>query len=179
MDTPSLQPPPASSPARRRWPRLLGFLAIAILSCTVVWAASSAWSRWAAAAAIAQYEPREGDVIFQSLPHGPVVWAIEGVTRSPYSHCGIVGREDGQWVVYEAIGKVRITPLQAYLERGRGGGFAAYRLKDEFAGHIPATLECCRTYLGRPYDIRYRLDDEKIYCSELIYQAFRDAMQGQ
>ena len=102
-------------------------------------------------------------MIFKSLPHGPVVWAIEGVTRSPYSHCDIVGREDGQWVVYEAIGKVRITPLQAYLERRRGGGFAAYRLRDEFAGHIPATLECCRTYLGRPYDIRHQLDDEKIY----------------
>jgi hypothetical protein len=33
--------------------------------------------------------------------------------------------------------------------------------------------------LGRPYDIRYRLDDEKIYCSELIYKAFRDATNGQ
>ena len=179
MDIASPEPPPASLPGRRRWPRLLGILAVAILGGTVAWAASSAWSRWAAAAAIARYEPREGDVIFQSLPHGPVVWAIEGVTRSPYSHCGIVGREDGQWIVYEAIGKVRITPLEAYLERGRGGGFAVYRLKDEFAGHIPATLECCRTYLGRPYDIRYQLDDEKIYCSELIYKAFRDATQGQ
>jgi Permuted papain-like amidase enzyme, YaeF/YiiX, C92 family len=28
---------------------------------------------------------------------------------------------------------------------------------------------------GRPYDIRYELDDEKIYCSELIYKAFRTA----
>ena len=29
-----------------------------------------------------------------------------------------------------------------------------------------------RTQLGKPYDIRYRLDDEKIYCSELIYKAY-------
>jgi hypothetical protein len=178
-ETPSPEPATTRSRACRRWTRVLGFVAVATLGATVAWAASSAWSRWAASAAIARYEPRKGDVIFQSLPHGPVVWAIEGVTRSPYSHCGIVGREDGQWVVYEAIGRVRVTPLREYLERGRGGGFAAYRLRDEFAGHIPATLECCRTYLGRPYDIRYRLDDEKIYCSELIYKAFRDATQGQ
>jgi hypothetical protein len=179
MHTPASESRPSSSPARRGWRRVLGFLTLTILGLAVAWLGSSAWSRWSAAAAIVRYEPREGDVIFQSLPHGPVVWAIEGVTGSAYSHCGIVGREDGQWVVYEAIGRVRVTPLRDYLERGRGGGFVVYRLRDEFAGHIPATLECCRTYLGRPYDIRYRLDDEKIYCSELIYKAFRDATEGQ
>lgn len=170
--------PSDQRPSRPLWRRLAGWLVVAIVATTIAWGGFTAWSRWTAAAAIARYEPREGDVIFQSLPHGPVVWAIEGVTRSPYSHCGIVGREDDRWIVYEAIGRVRITPLRDYLERGRGGGFAVYRLRDEFAGHIPATLACCREYLGRPYDIRYRLDDEKIYCSELIYKAFRDATQG-
>ena len=29
--------------------------------------------------------------------------------------------------------------------------------------------------MGRPYDIRYRMDDEKIYCSELIFKGYRDA----
>lgn len=34
-----------------------------------------------------------------------------------------------------------------------------------------------RSYRGRPYDERYRLDDdaEAIYCSELIYLAYRSA----
>jgi hypothetical protein len=26
--------------------------------------------------------------------------------------------------------------------------------------------------LGKPYDLRYRLDDESIYCSELIYRGW-------
>ena len=30
-------------------------------------------------------------------------------------------------------------------------------------------------YLGLPYDIYFELDDEKIYCSELIYKSFKDA----
>ena len=30
-----------------------------------------------------------------------------------------------------------------------------------------------RAYTGRPYDFRYRMDDEKIYCSELLYKGFR------
>ena len=40
-------------------------------------------------------------------------------------------------------------------------------------------LACCEKYLGRPYDYRYQLDDESIYCSELIYKSFRDATDGQ
>jgi hypothetical protein len=36
------------------------------------------------------YQPREGDIIFQSLASGALAEAIEGTTQSSYSHCGIV-----------------------------------------------------------------------------------------
>ena len=160
----------------RRWIRILGWTVAGGLLIGGLWYGATIAATYAA---IAKYTPQDGNVIFQSLPYSPVVWAIEGVTKSPYSHCGIVGQKDGQWVVYEAIGSVRITPLKEYLWRGRGGGFAVYRLRDEHREHIPETLRCCEKYLGRPYDIRYRLDDEKIYCSELVYKAFRDATDGQ
>jgi hypothetical protein len=158
------------------WRRWLAGLALGIC---ILWASSSAWSAWMGYVGYLRYEPQEGDVVFQSLPHGPVVWAIEGVTRSPYSHCGIVAKQGDHWVVYEAYRGVSATPLKRFLLRGRGGGFAVYRLDSEYRSHVTATLACCQTYLGRPYDIRYRLDEEKIYCSELIYKAFRDATGGQ
>ena len=161
---------------RRGWLRVL---VAAALCLATLWAGSYGWNAWSAYAGYRKYEPQEGDVVFQSLPHGPVVWAIEGVTKSPYSHCGIVARKDSQWVVYEALGKVRVTPLKKFLYRGRGGGFVVYRLRDDHREHVPATIQCCENYLGRPYDIRYRLDDEKIYCSELIWKAYRDATNGQ
>jgi len=145
----------------------------------VVWAGALGW-RWASTqAAFLRYVPAEGDVIFQSLPHGPIVWAIEGVTESPYSHCGIVAKQDGRWIVYEAYGEVSATPLRTFLSRGRGGGFVVYRLRWPYREHVSRTLECCTAYLGRPYDIRYRLDDETIYCSELVYKAYRDATHGE
>jgi hypothetical protein len=149
------------------------------IGVVLLWAASSGWRAWSAHAGYLAYAPEEGDVIFQSLPNGPIVWAIEGVTRSPYSHCGIVAKRDGQWIVYEAYRGVSATPLKTFLFRGRGGGFAVYRLRSEHRHHIPQTLRCCETYLGHPYDIRYRLDDEKIYCSELIYKSYRDATNGE
>lgn len=121
------------------------------------------------------YEPQEGDVIFQSLPYSRLVTAIEGATRSPFSHCGIVTRENGRWVVYEAFKPVGPTPLREFVGRGRNGAFAVYRFRAAHQQHIPQVLAQIKEYRGRPYDERYRLDDnaEEIYCSELIYLAYQ------
>lgn len=126
-----------------------------------------------------RYQPMEGDVVFQSLPHSPLVDAIEGATESPFSHCGIVAKLDGRWVVYEAYHDVGATPLAEFLRRGRDEHFAVYRWREEIQPKVPKLLSCVRSYLGRPYDVRYQMDDEKIYCSELIYKAYRDASAGQ
>lgn len=123
-------------------------------------------------AADEDYTPQVGDVIFQSSGHTDLVDMIEGASDSHYSHCGIVDQVDGQWVVYEAGRQVKATPLDAFLDRGRGEGYAAYRFKAAYEDDIPTILSKTRAYLGRPYDFRYRLDDEHIYCSELIYKAF-------
>lgn len=77
------------------------------------------------------YTPQEGDIVFQSLPHGDLVDAIEGIIHSPYSHCGVVLNERGHWVVIESIGTVRETPLLEWLQQGRSAAFAVYRLKPE------------------------------------------------
>lgn len=122
-----------------------------------------------------RYQPQEGDLIFQSLPRGALVEAIEGCTGSPYSHCGIVMQREGRWVVLEAIGTVHETPLFSWIRRGRQSFFDVYRLKPEHQPRIAEMLAKARGYLGRPYDIHYELDDEKIYCSELIWKAWRDA----
>ena len=90
-------------------------------------------------AAWAGYAPKEGDILFQSLPGGvDLIVAIEGATHSPFSHCGMVEKYDGQWVVLEAIEPVKRTPLFLWIWRGRGSRFAAYRLKPQFQPAIPA-----------------------------------------
>lgn len=126
----------------------------------------------------ATYQPVEGDVLFQSLPNPPgldLVDAIEGSTGSPYSHCGMVFLEDGGWQVIEAIGPVKITPLDNYIARGRGNKFWAYRLDVAARKHVPAALATMKQDLGKPYDPRYRFDDEAIYCSELIWRGWKAA----
>ncbi len=124
------------------------------------------------------YQPVAGDILFQSLPNPPgmdLVDAIEGSTGSPYSHCGMVFQEDGRWKVIEAIGPVKITPLDRYLARGRGKKVWAYRLDESVRKKVPAALTAMKMDLGKPYDPRYRFDDEAIYCSELIWRGWKAA----
>lgn len=130
--------------------------------------------------AITRYEPQVGDVIFQSLPHNRLVNTIEGVTQSPYSHCGIVYRApDGGWGVLEAFDGVEETSLLEFLLRGRGHGFSVYRLKGADESRRREIVGAAWSHLGKPYDVRYRMDDENIYCSELIYKAYSDATNGE
>ncbi len=162
-------------PRRRDW-LVVGGILVAML---LVVLAALAYAFGPACVACWDYQPREGDVVFQSLPHSRLVNAIEGATQSAYSHCGVVGKQDGRWVVYEAYDGVVATPLREFLFRGRNQGFAVYRLKEDRQRYVPAMLKCVQSYLGRPYDVRYRFDDEAIYCSELIFKAYRTATGGE
>ena len=124
---------------------------------------------------ITSYTPQQGDILFQSLPHMAVIDAIEGSTHSPYSHCGIVIRQDNVWHVLEAIGPVKLTRLERWIGQGRDEAFAVSRLKPAFQPKVDAMIAAAEKFIGLPYDIQYELDDEKIYCSELIYKGFLKA----
>ncbi|MEN9361288.1 MAG: hypothetical protein RL095_2823 [Verrucomicrobiota bacterium] len=121
------------------------------------------------------YEPAEGDVLFQKIGDAPLPQAIRIATLSEFSHCGLVlqGKE-GDWKVIEAIGPVQETPFEEWIARDQGR-FTACRLQSDRRASIAAWIASARKYLGRPYDIHYSLDDEHIYCSELVWKAWRDA----
>jgi len=118
---------------------------------------------------------QDGDLLFQSLPHSPLVDAIEGCTQTPFSHCGIAHQTPAGWVVIEAIGPVRESPIAQFFAQGRGAKYAVYRLRPAYQKYIPAMIAETRRFYGLPYDAAYRFDDEKIYCSELIFKAYRAA----
>lgn len=125
---------------------------------------------------LATYRPREGDVVFQSLPNAELVEAIEGITESPLSHCGVVMRNaDGRWVVHEAIGVVRETPLYLWIVRGRGARLDVWRWRGIDAAEMAELRAALGRYAGKSYDYRYAPDDTEIYCSELVFKAYRDA----
>ena len=117
-------------------------------------------------------DKQEGDLVFQSLPRGPLVDAIEGVTGSDWSHCGVLMKRSGSWYVVEALGEVRWTPYAEWIVRGRGSRVEVYRvasLDAAAAGKLRTELVA---FTGRPYDFRYAPGDDEIYCSELVSLVF-------
>ena len=117
-----------------------------------------------------RFVPLHGDLVFQRTT-GRFSELIAGVTRSPYTHCGVVVRQGGEVVVLEAVGPVRFTPWREWRRRGRGGAVTVARLQ---APVQDALIQAARRYLGRPYDDRFALGGHAIYCSELLYRAARE-----
>jgi hypothetical protein len=121
---------------------------------------------------------RAGDIVFQTSRSSQSA-AIQRATRSPYSHMGLVLYRGEKPYVFEAIATVRYTPLEAWIKRGAGGHVVVKRLKDR-AALTPAAVErlrqAARQMEGRPYDAAFGWQDDRIYCSELVWKAYERAL---
>jgi hypothetical protein len=71
----------------------------------------------------------EGDILFQISTSGQGK-AIQLATKSPYSHCGILFKENKEWMVYEGIQPVKKTILSEWINRGDGHHYVSKRHKD-------------------------------------------------
>jgi Permuted papain-like amidase enzyme, YaeF/YiiX, C92 family len=149
-----------------------------VIGLAVVLVAAVLWFHVYGLLHLLRYAPREGDVVFQSLPHGELVEAIEGITQSPWSHCGVVMKNaEGRWVVHEAIGVVRETPLYLWVVRGRGARVEAWRWPELGTKNLAELRAALAKQAGKNYDYRYASGDDEIYCSELVFKAYRDAYE--
>ena len=128
--------------------------------------------QWAAAQPLPSW--RDGDLVFQQSRSAQSE-AIRIASGSVYTHMGIVRLTAEGPVVIEASRVVTETPLQTFLARGAGGHFAVYRVPSLSKEKQSQVIASARTYLGRPYDIYFRLGRETIYCSELPFYAFQSA----
>jgi hypothetical protein len=117
---------------------------------------------------------QSGDLVFQTTAPMRTLH-IMAATRSLYTHVGIVEiRPDGVPMVIEAAGPVRETGLNSWLKNGVADRVTVKRLDSLDPDEEAHIVAAAKTYLGKPYDNLYRFDKDKIYCSELIYDAFRD-----
>ena len=117
-----------------------------------------------------------GDVIFQdSLSEQSL--AISLATGSPYTHVGIVDFDaSGQPVVLEAVQTTRETPLADWLTHGAKGDVAVYRFQGLTNDQALAITKSARSHFGKPYDPYFYTSEDQLYCSELVFIAFRDGI---
>ena len=117
-----------------------------------------------------------GDIIFhvskslQSL-------GIQKVTKSRYSHMGLIVNKDGKAWVLEAVQPVKYTALQQWIDRGVERHYVVKRFKTNLTVRQKQTLiKNAEQYLGQPYDLYFEWDNRALYCSEIVWKAYHDAL---
>lgn len=117
----------------------------------------------------------EGDLIFHTSLSAQSQ-AIQLATHSPYSHCGLLYKANGEWQVFEAVQPVKLTPLARWVARGQGQHFVVKRLRDAQTALTPVALAYLKAagqpLLGHDYDLAFNWSDKQIYCSELIWKVY-------
>ncbi|GFO63247.1 hypothetical protein M1B72_11050 [Geomonas paludis] len=118
---------------------------------------------------------RNGDIIFlQSSSRQSST--LEEATHSRWTHTGIILRRDNRWMVAEAAATVKYTPIEEFIGNGKGHRFVTKRLEKSPFGSTDAGPKLAKQvarFLGRPYDIHFKWDDETIYCSELVWKVYQ------
>ncbi len=123
-------------------------------------------------------ELKNGDLIFQTSLSGQSK-AIQLATHSEYSHCGIIYKSGDKYFVFEAVQPVKQTPLDKWIARGQSGHFVIKRLKNADQVLTTETLKKMKqvgdSFNGKNYDLTFEWSDDKIYCSELIWEIYQRA----
>lgn len=116
----------------------------------------------------------DGDLIFHESQSNQSK-AIQEATGSRWSHVGILFQEKGNWFVAEAVQPVKVTPLSAFISRGKNKDYQIYRIPNLSNLQIEAVRENAKTFLGKNYDIYFEWSDDLIYCSEFVFKVYYGA----
>lgn len=120
-----------------------------------------------------------GDIIFQTSRSNQSK-AIQLATGSRYSHMGILYETDGELFVYEAIEPVTLTKLEAWIARGENAHYVVKRLKASETiltnENLKRMKDVGEKFKGKNYDLYFEWSDDRIYCSELVWKIYKEAL---
>lgn len=124
-----------------------------------------------------EFALRTGDLLFQ-VGHGEMTDAIAAATGEQYTHVAIAVVEPDGVYALEASGErgVVMTPIAEFLAASalRDGKpvVAVGRLRSP--GIEDRAVARAKTFLGQPYDPSFLPANGKMYCSELVWESYRD-----
>ena len=125
-------------------------------------------------------EIQDGDIIFQTSLSGQSK-AIQLATNSVYSHCGLIfkhPKDSLNWYVLEAVQPVKWTKLHDWIDRGKDNHYVIRRVVSDQPLPYPTlrkVMASAEKHLSKPYDLTFEWNDERMYCSELIWKAYKEA----
>ena len=128
-----------------------------------------------------KYLLQEGDILFQDLDSSPLCDAIEKVTTSVnnknFSHVGICIIDNSELFVLEAFSNgVELVKLEKFIKRSLNDkGYpkiSVGRVLPIYKEMIKPAINKGENLIGKKYDEFFSVENDKYYCSELIYDIF-------
>ena len=117
-----------------------------------------------------------GDIIFQTSKSAQSI-VIQKATASPYSHMGMIVYRKGQPWVLEAIQPVKYTPFDAWKKRGVNQRYVVKSFHKKLNAEQQMRLvKSAEKHLGKNYDLYFGWGDDAIYCSEIVWKAYKEAL---
>jgi hypothetical protein len=153
-----------------------------LLSCLLFALSAAHGQSWS------EFNFKSGDLLFQDLDCGDLCDAIEAVTPGVdgkhFSHVGLAYVAGDSTYVIEAIGQnVHLIPISQFMARQTTAAgkpqVIVGRLKTAYAHLNPRAVGFALQQRGKPYDDEFKYDNGKYYCSELIYDAYKEANKGE
>lgn len=126
---------------------------------------------------------QNGDLIFESVGKSAAAKAIDAATAhesgESFSHVAIIEvAEDGIYVIEAAsesgVQRITLDDFLAAATRDESGNptVTVMRLNGEY--DTAAFIANAKRHIGEPYDNYFMPDNGRMYCSELVYESYRD-----
>jgi len=123
-----------------------------------------------------QQRYQTGDIIFHTSKTR-LSFVTSVATKSQYTHVGMIIMKKNKPYVVEAAGPVRINSLRRFTNRGLGKKFVVLRYKNGLNKKQKRKLiREARRHIGKKYDSKFKWDDKKLYCSELVFKVYKKAL---
>lgn len=111
---------------------------------------------------------QEGDIVFIESQSSQSPYIKVG-TMSKWTHCGVVVNTPQGLKVLEASKTVRLTPFAKFIGSAKNDNWTVKRPEQKLMKPISYSK-----YWGMPYDIEFKFNNGKMYCSELVWLIYQD-----
>lgn len=113
---------------------------------------------------------KDGDLVFIKS-QSEQSRLLKLTTGSEWTHVGMAFKRESGWDIIEAIQPVKWTTLYSFVRRSKELSFEVRRANFEI------DAEKIKTYaedkLGRNYDSIFAWDQDRWYCTELVWKAYK------
>ena len=111
---------------------------------------------------------QEGDIVFIESQSSQSPYIKIG-TMSKWTHCGVVVNTPDGMKVLEASKTVKLTPFNSFIGRAKNENWCIKRPKQKLKKPINYNK-----YIGQPYDLEFKFNNGKMYCSELVWLVYKE-----